>query len=124
MILAIYSSNNIGESIMCQQLISIDQSKANYLVSEHAQVRLQQRGISQQNLIAVLRYGRCVHARGANIHVIGKKEIRRYEREGIDLDGMNGLHVVCNVQDKVIMTAYKNHCLKGLRDKKTLCKRH
>ncbi len=107
---------------MCHQIISIDHSQqSKYLVSEHAQVRLQQRGISQEKLIAALKYGRRVHTRGANIHVIGKKEIRRLEREGIRLDGMDGLHVVCNDQDKVILTAYKNQCFKGLRPTKWHC---
>jgi hypothetical protein len=64
---------------------------------------------------AALEYGRVVYVRGAEIHVIGRKEVFRYRRHGIDLREYEGVHVVCRPGSGLILTAYRNRDFRGLR---------
>ncbi len=83
-------------------------------VTDHAQKRMTGRRISPEALEAVLTYGREVYVRGAQVFAIGRKEVERYQRDGIDLSAYEGIQVVCSVDDTV-MTTYRNHDFRGLR---------
>lgn len=83
-------------------------------VTDHARKRMTGRRISPEALEAVLTYGREVYVRGAQVYAIGKKEVERYQRDGIDLSAYEGIQVVCSVDDTV-MTTYRNHDFRGLR---------
>jgi hypothetical protein len=53
------------------------------------------RGLNCRTIDTVLNYGRVVHVRGAAIHVIGKKEVQRLSRQGVDVGDCEGVQVVC-----------------------------
>lgn len=86
-------------------------------VTRHAHRRMSQRGVSEQAIDAALAYGREVWTRGAVIYAIGKKEVRKYLAQGVDLRRFEGLQVVC-VPDGTILTVYKNRDFSGLRDQR------
>lgn len=90
------------------------QDVAGYALTEHARHRMGARGIKIDTLEAVLRYGRVAHVRGAEVHVIGRKEISRYANFDIDLSDYDGIHAVCS-PDRAILTVYRNRDLRGIR---------
>jgi hypothetical protein len=83
-------------------------------VTRHAWTRISARRIRLETVRAVILYGRVVHARGARIYAIGRKEVARYRRAGIALDACEGVQVVCGL-DGTILTAYRNRDFRGLR---------
>jgi hypothetical protein len=83
-------------------------------LSWHAWCRLHARRLSGGAVEAALSCGRVVHVRGAAIHVIGRREVARWRRRGIDLSRFEGVHVVC-APDGSILTVYRNRDLRGLR---------
>ncbi len=89
-----------------------------YFVSSHALRRLMSRGLSLDAIEAVLNFGRVSHTRGAEIHAVGWKEVERYQRKLIDLAPYAGLQVVCTRNGGVVLTAYRNHDFRNLRDGK------
>lgn len=72
------------------------------------------RGVSPAALAAVLTYGRMAHVRGADVYAIGRKEVRHYAKDGLDLSSFDGVQVVCS-PDGRILTVYRGRHLKGLR---------
>jgi hypothetical protein len=54
-------------------------------LTKHAWERTNARGLSSEAIDAAIQYGRVVHIRGAAVHVIGKKEVRRFSEVGFDL---------------------------------------
>lgn len=87
---------------------------AGFRLTAHARQRMRARGISERALLAALSYGRMAHVRGADVYAIGRKEVHRYRRDGLDLSAFDGVQVVCT-PDGSILTAYRGHRLKGLR---------
>jgi len=83
-------------------------------VSNHAAVRMQQRGIPATALAHVLTYGRRIHAKGLTYRVIGRKEVARYATQGIDLKAWEGVHALV-ANDGAVVTVYRNHDLHGIR---------
>jgi hypothetical protein len=83
-------------------------------LTAHAHRRMGGRWIRTGAIEAVLDYGRIVYTRGAVIHAIGRNEIDRYARDGIDLAAYNGIQVVCSL-DGMILTVYRNKDFRGLR---------
>lgn len=86
-------------------------------LTDHAQKRMSQRGLSEQAIEAALTYGREVRARGALIYAIGKKEVRKNRATGVDLRRFEGIQVVC-LSDGTILTVYKNRDFTRLRDRR------
>ena len=80
----------------------------------HASQRMHARGISEAVVQAALEHGRVVHVRGAVIHAIGRKEISRHRRRGIDLSCYEGIQIVC-APDGTVLTVYRNRDFRGLR---------
>jgi hypothetical protein len=72
------------------------------------------RRISTAAVAAVLAHGRAVWARGAQIYALGKREVQRAARRGLDLRPYAGLQVVC-APDGDILTVYRNHDFRSLR---------
>jgi len=83
-------------------------------LTQHARERMTSRGLSLDVVHAVMDYGRLVYTRGAAICAIGRKEVKRYARQGIDLSRYEGVQVVCS-HDGAVMTAYRNRDFRGLR---------
>jgi len=89
-----------------------------YRMTDHAWRRMTSRGLGSRAIDAALAYGRTVHTRGAEIHVIGNKEVDAYEAQGVNLRPYSGLQVVCCPSDGIVMTVYRNRDLRGLRPKR------
>jgi len=85
-----------------------------YQLSQHALDRMDARRLPAEAVRSVLAYGRAVWTRGACVHVIGRKEVRRYRRAGLDLAHYEGVHVVVSPEGTVL-TVYRNRDLRGLR---------
>jgi hypothetical protein len=86
-------------------------------LTQHAQQRMNVRGFSSADVNQVLAYGRKVHARGAIIYAVGRKEIAICADYDIDLSNLDGLQVVCS-NDGLVMTVYRNKDFRGLRPKR------
>jgi hypothetical protein len=86
----------------------------NRLLTRHAHRRMAARSLSQAAVTAVLAFGRSIHTRGAEIHVIGRKEVVYYQSQGIDLTPFEGVQLVCS-RDGTILTMYRNRDLRRLR---------
>ncbi|MFM0327317.1 DUF4258 domain-containing protein [Caballeronia glebae] len=85
-----------------------------HLLTAHAALRMQQRGISTELLDLVLCYGRTLYERGLSFRVIGHKEVERYAREGVDLSRAEGVHVLVQA-DGAVITTYRNQKLRKIR---------
>jgi Domain of unknown function (DUF4258) len=83
-------------------------------LTRHAKERMATRGVSADAIDAAIEYGRMVYIRGADIFAIGRKEIARHQREGIDLSTYEGIQVVV-ASDGHILTVYRNRSFSGLR---------
>lgn len=84
-------------------------------LTNHARARMSARRLSEAAIAAVMRYGRLVRVRGAEIYAIGRREVERYRANGIDLRMVAGVQVVCAADDGSIVTAYRNHDFRKLR---------
>jgi hypothetical protein len=77
------------------------------LLTRHAIDRVKTRNICLDIIKDVLEFGRCKHARGAIIYVIGKREVKAY-KDVKDLSRCEGIHVVCSSKDNIVITVYRN----------------
>lgn len=84
-------------------------------ISDHARARMDARRLSLDAVEAALAYGRVIHARGARIHVIGRKEIGLGRKAGIDLAPFEGVQVLCDPRDGHVITIFRNRDFRGLR---------
>ncbi|PPQ34156.1 hypothetical protein [Rhodopila globiformis] len=92
-------------------------AEVRFTLTNHAKDRMTTRALRADAINAALAYGRVVCVRGADIYVIGRKEIARYAKERIDLSAYDGVQVV--TADGVILTLYRNSCFNRLRDRRT-----
>ena len=83
-------------------------------LTHHARCRIDARGFSRRAVAAALDYGRELHTRGAVIYVLGRREVARARREGLDLSAHEGVHVVCSA-DGAVITAWRRRDLRPLR---------
>lgn len=90
---------------------------SNYNVSRHAWQRMSGRGLSPDAVRQVIDFGRLAYVRGATIYAVGRKEVERFKRRGIDLSDVEGVQVVCSDRG-VIMTVYRNRDFRGLRPRR------
>jgi len=86
-------------------------------VTLHGRERMSQRRISEQEVQVVIDCGRELHLRGAVVYAVGRREVERYQRVGLDLSGCDGLQVVCDKAGTVI-TTYRNRDFSGLRSRR------
>ncbi|MCV6587814.1 MAG: DUF4258 domain-containing protein [Marinobacterium sp.] len=84
------------------------------ILSDHAQQRCSQRGLSEHHINMALRYGRTIRSRRAVFKVIGRKEIERYAGQAPELRDLNGIQVVSSPEG-VVLTAYRNRNLRQIR---------
>jgi hypothetical protein len=83
----------------------------------HAWQRMTARRLSRDAVQAAIEYGRIVYVRGATICAIGRKEVSRFSRQGIDLSRYEGTQVVC-APEGTILTVYRNRDFRGLRSRR------
>lgn len=86
-----------------------------HILTNHALMRMGERGIPTHAVEAALRHGRVYHVRGAEIYVIGRKDVLRHQRSGIDLAAYEGTQVVCVPDGGAVVTAYRNRDFRDLR---------
>lgn len=96
--------------------------QSKYSLTQHAWERMGERGLSPATVRLALNYGRDVHVRGATIYVVGRKEVRRYRQDGIELSSVEGVQVVCT-DSGAILTVYRNRDLRGLRPRSRRARR-
>jgi hypothetical protein len=87
-----------------------------FSLTKHAHERMVSRSISRAALEAALEFGRCIEARGAQIFAIGRKEVEKYRRDGVDLCDFEGTQVVVTTAGAV-MTVYRNSDFRNLRSR-------
>ncbi len=80
--------------------------------TQHSRRRMAMRSISESMVEQVLVYGRVAHIRNALVYAIGKKEVKE---NGRFLEGCEGVHVLCVPDSGAVITTYRNHSLKGLK---------
>lgn len=85
------------------------------VLTHHARERMCTRQLTGKTIQLVLRHGRVVHTRGAAIYVIGRKEVSRLGRSGVNLAPYEGVQVVCTPDSKSILTVYKDSNFRGLK---------
>jgi hypothetical protein len=93
-----------------------DRAGRSYRFTKHAEIRANARRLSYQAVAAVLEFGRRVFTRGAMIYAIGRREVERFARRGIDLSEYEGIQVVCSPGGTLI-TVYRNRDFSRLRPK-------
>lgn len=89
----------------------------NFRPTRHLRSRMAARHLSEQAVSAALVYGRLVSIRGAEVYALGRNEVRRYAREGLDLSSFEGVQVVCT-RGGTVKTAYRNRDFRGLRPRR------
>lgn len=76
-------------------------------LSMHSEKRMSQRGIGEDDILMVLNYGRLLHSRNAYIYVVGKKEVKEAQKEKVNLQKYEGIHVISTI-DGTVLTVYRN----------------
>ena len=104
------------------QKSNIQGDQSSHSLSEHALERMQQRGISHEAVFQTIAFGRISRGRGATIYAIGKKEISEFAKDGIDLSGYEGVHVVMT-RKGTVSTVYRNVSVPKLKPKKRMPRR-
>ena len=94
-----------------------------YDLSLHAWQRMSGRGLSPDAIRRAINFGRVAYVRGATIYAVGRKEVERFERDGIDLSDVEGVQVVCS-DSGAIMTVYRNRDFRNLRPRRRRARRH
>lgn len=84
--------------------------------THHAAQRSRTRGIPTQAVTAAVAFGRHRVARGADIYIVGWREVRLQARHGLDLSRWQGVQVVC-AHDGTVLTVYRNKLPRALRDR-------
>ena len=92
----------------------VENESCDLVLTRHAWEQMCRRSISSAVVQNVLEYGRAVYVRGAQIFAIGRKEVKRCLKMGIDLSESEGVQVVCAVEG-AIMTTYRNNDFRSLR---------
>jgi hypothetical protein len=76
-----------------------------FVMSDHAMRRMYENGLSPEEIGLALRYGEPVYDRGARVYRVGKKHVRRTQKD--DLRDIEGLQIVSS-HDGVVITVYMN----------------
>lgn len=86
-----------------------------FRLSEHAIKRMAQRAINETQIQLALEHGRLIHSRHARFYVIGRKEVQKLRRDGLEVGILEGLQVVVGEKSNAVMTVYKNKNLRKIR---------
>ncbi len=102
---------------MSTALAALPPTLGSFSLTKHALARMATRAISRTALEAALEFGRCAEIRGAQIFAIGRREVERFRREGIELSDFEGTQVVVT-DGSAILTVYRNSNFRGLRERR------
>ena len=78
---------------------------------------MSQRGIRMAWIELVVEFGRHFVRGGADVYVVGRKEVELQRSRGLDLSAVEGVHVVLR-EDDCLMTTYRNRERLSLRTRK------
>ena len=96
-----------------------DFSEVDFELTEHAKIQSFRRGISELQVCMAIKFGRKIYDKGARKYVVGKKEVKHAQKNGVDLQDISGIHVVCCTDINVVITVFRNQNLKrSLRKKR------
>ena len=99
---------------MLNSITSFPPSLLPLSLTDHAAIRMQQRGISRSALQTVLDFGRRIHAKGLTFYVVGRKEVALYADRGVNLSNFEGLQVLV-AADGVVVTTYRSRDLHAIK---------
>lgn len=102
---------------MSPALAALPSTLGRFSLTKHAIERMVNRSISRTAIEAAIEFGRCVEIRDAQIFAIGRKEVEKYRRDGIDLSEFEGTQVVVTASGAV-MTVYRNSDFRSLRTRR------
>lgn len=85
------------------------------VLSQHALVRMQQRGIRPTDVALVVQYGRRIHAKGLTFYVVGRKEVQRQASQGRNISDLAGLQVLIEEEKGLVITTYRNTDFHAIR---------
>lgn len=83
-------------------------------LTQHAVIRMQQRGITETDIRMVIRFGRRIRVKAITYYVLGRKEIQRYAVRGFNFSDLHGLQVLVCAEGKVI-TTYRNQDFRSIK---------
>ena len=86
-------------------------------ITLHAHDRLRTRRIPLDAIQAIMDFGQCRLKRGAQVYLIGWREVERARDAGYDVERFAGVEVVCD-HDSRVLTVYRNENPKALRLRK------
>ena len=87
------------------------------VVSEHARLRMAQRGVSMRAVELAVTWGSVRWQTGSRVLVVDDNAVAAAARRGEDITAVHGLHVV--VTDGVVVTIYRNR-----RTPRTFARKH
>ncbi len=76
-------------------------------MTRHAIFRSRTRAIRLDAIEAAVAYGSFRRARGAEIYIVGWRDVRRWAGQGLDLSPYVNVQVLC-ANDGSVMTVYRN----------------
>ncbi|MGY0193514.1 DUF4258 domain-containing protein [Leptothrix sp. BB-4] len=85
------------------------------VLSHHAEVRMQQRGIRRNDIELAVQYGRRIHSKGLTYYVVGRKEVERHAQHGLDISSLSGLQVLVREEEGLVVTTYRNTDFRAIR---------
>jgi len=88
----------------------------NTKLTRHAIDRSRSRGIPTEAIDLVIAYGKHRAIRGADVYILGWREVRFHAQRGLDLSRWEGIEVVC-AHDGQVLTVYRNKNPHALRDR-------
>jgi hypothetical protein len=86
-------------------------------LTQHAEMRMSQRSIDLEQVQLVLNYGRLIHSRRARFYVMGRKEIKRLEKKGLEVGDLENIQIVVAEKSNLILTVYRNKDFRQIRPK-------
>ena len=99
---------------MLNSITSFPPSLLPLSLTDHAAIRMQQRGISRAALQTVLTFGRRIRAKGLTFYVVGRKEVALYADHGVNLAKFEGMQVLV-ATDGVVVTTYRSRDLHAIK---------
>ena len=85
-------------------------------MTRHATERSRTRSIPSAAIEATVAHGSFRRARGAEIYILGWRDVRRCAEKGIDVSRFVGVEVVC-ANDGSVLTVYRNRKPASIRDR-------
>ncbi|NTX39165.1 hypothetical protein HUA78_32495 [Myxococcus sp. CA033] len=102
---------------MSPALAALLSTLGSFSLPRHAYELMITRSISRTAIEVALEFGRCVEIRGAQSFAIGRREVEKYRRDGIEPREFEGTQVV-GMASGAVMTVYRNSDFRSLRTRR------